>query len=427
MQDSHAVNSTPAPAALSRAARIAVLAASFAGLLFDGWELGLMPIASLSVTKSLLGPAYTDAAGGEWFAWLTAALMLGAAIGGIWLGNLGDRIGRVRAMAISILTYSAFAGLGAFVQTLDQMLLLRFLCGLGVGGMWPNGVALVSECWPNTSRPLISGIMGAGMNMGVLTLSQVARYHPISPDSWRWLFGWSALPAALGLMVLLALPESPKWLASRGQTAKLASPFSELFRPPLLRVTLIGIALGAIPLVGAWSASKWVIPWADKMGGAAQPGYKALTQGWWALGSTLGSFFGGQIASYLGRRLTYFLISLGATLLTLTMFNLTAPLQSSFLAIVFSQGFVATLFFGWLPLYLPELFPTRVRATGSGVAYNSGRFVTAMLVFAAAGLVGLFKGDYAKVGSVCALVYALGMIAIRWAPDTTDKDLDHSP
>ncbi len=412
---------------LSRTGRVAVLVASFAGLLFDGWELGLMPIASLSVTKSILGSAYTDAAGGEWFAWLTAALMLGAAIGGIWLGNLGDRIGRVRAMAISILTYSAFAGLGAFVQTLDQMLLLRFLCGLGVGGMWPNGVALVSECWPNTSRPLISGIMGAGMNIGILTLSQVARYHPISPDSWRWLFGWSAMPAALGIVVLLVLPESPKWLASRGQTAKPTSPFSELFRPPLLRVTLIGIALGAIPLVGAWSASKWVIPWADKMGGAAQPGYKALTQGWWALGSTLGSFFGGQIASYLGRRLTYFLISLGATLLTLTMFNFTAPLQSSFLPVVFTQGFVATLFFGWLPLYLPELFPTRVRATGSGVAYNSGRFVTAMLVFAAAGLVGLFKGDYAKVGSVCALVYALGMIAIRWAPDTTDKDLDHSP
>lgn len=383
-----------------------------------------MPIASLSVTKSILGSAYTDAAGGEWFARLTAALMLGAALGGIWLGQLGDRIGRVRAMAVSILFYSVFAGLGAFVGTLEQMLWLRFLSGLGVGGMWPNGVALVAECWPNTSRPLVSGIMGAGVNVGVLTLSQVARFHPITPDSWRWLFGWSAIPATLGLLVLAALPESPKWRAARGPGVKTPAPLVELFRAPLLRRTIIGIILGSIPLVGAWSASKWMIPWADKLGGAAQPGYKALTQGWWALGATLGSFFGAQIAGLLGRRAAYFFISLGATGFTLIMFNATAPLQSTFLPIVFAQGFVSTLFFGWLPLYLPELFPTRVRASGSGVAYNSGRFVTAVLVFAASGLVVLFHGDYAKVGSVCGLVYALGMLAIRWAPDTSKKSLD---
>lgn len=382
---------------LGPGARLTVLIASFVGLLFDGWELGLMPIASLSVTKSMLGAAYTDALGGVWFARLTAGLMFGAALGGIWLGNLGDRVGRVRAMGLSILLYSVFAGMGAFVTNLEQMLLLRFLSGLGVGGMWPNGVALVSECWPNRSRPLVSGIMGAGMNAGVLTLSQVARYHPITPDSWRWLFGWSAVPALLGFLVLVALPESPRWLATRTQSqAKNASALAELFRPPILRLTLIGIALGSIPLVGAWSASKWMIPWADKLGGASQPGYKALTQGWWALGSTLGSFFGAQIAGLLGRRLTYFLISFGAAAMTLVMFNFTAPLRSSFLPIVFIQGFIATLFFGWLPLYLPELFPTRIRASGSGLSYNSGRFVTAAMVFAAAGLVVVFKGTMRK-------------------------------
>ncbi len=416
-----------ATSTLGTGARLAVLIASFVGLLFDGWELGLMPIASLSVTKSMLGAGYTDALGGIWFARLTAGLMFGAALGGIWLGNLGDRIGRVRAMGLSILLYSVFAGMGAFVTNLEQMLILRFLSGLGVGGMWPNGIALVSECWPNRSRPLVSGIMGAGMNAGVLTLSQVARYHPITPDSWRWLFGWSAVPAMLGLLVLVALPESPRWLATRTQSqTRNASTLAELFRPPILRLTLIGIALGCIPLVGAWSASKWMIPWADKLGGASQPGYKALTQGWWALGSTLGSFFGAQIAGLLGRRLTYFLISFGATAMTLVMFNFTAPLRSSFLPIVFMQGFIATLFFGWLPLYLPELFPTRIRASGSGLSYNSGRFVTAVMVFAAAGLVVVFKGDYAKVGSVCGLVYALGMIAVFWAPDTTKKSMDET-
>jgi len=404
-------------------ARVAVLATAFLGLVFDGVELGLMPVASLSVTRSLLGARYTDTLGGDWFAWLTASLMLGAAIGGIVFGSLGDRIGRVRAMGASILFYSCFAGLGALVGSLEQLLVLRFLVGLGVGGMWPNGVALVSECWPNASRPFVAGVMGSGINFGVLMLSQVARLWHVTPDSWRWLFGWSAVPALLGVVVLF-LPESPKWLAARGAAKRPAPPLAELWRAPLLRLTLIGILLGSIPLVGAWAASKWMIPWADSTAGTVQPGYKASAQGWWALGATLGSFCGAPIAGLLGRRVAYFFISLGASALTCGMFTLTAPLRPEFLVVVFVQGFVATLFFGWLPLYLPELFPTRIRATGSGIAFNAGRFATAIGAFGAGLLVAVFQGNYARVGAVVGLVYALGMIVIWWAPDTTGRTLD---
>lgn len=409
---------------LSPRARIAVLAAVLVGLVFDGIELGLMPVASLSVSRSLLGAGYTPTLGGDWFARFTAALMLGAAIGGIALGNLGDRIGRTRAMGVSVLFYSVFAGLGAFVRTQEQMLALRFLVGLGVGGMWPNGVALVSECWPNASRPLVSGVMMAGLNAGILLLSQLARAWTISPDSWRWIFKLAAVPAVLGLIVLFALPESPKWLASQGVAKKAAPPLRELFQPQLVRLTLVGIFVSAIPMIGAWAASKWMIPWADKVAGSASVGYKAATQGWWALGATLGSFAGAQVASWLGRRVSYFLVSVGATVLTVAMFQLTAPLQASFHPVVFAQGFVATLFFGWLALYLPELFPTRVRATGSGLAYNSGRFATAGGVMLAGMLFTALGGDYAKVGALCALIYALGMVAIWWAPDTSKKSLD---
>src|SRR5688500_13352835 len=118
------------PTELSPPARVAVLAAAFAGLVFDGIELGLMPVASLSVTDSRMGIEFTVAACGLWFARFTAALMLGAAVGGSLLGYLGDRIGRSRAMGVSILFYSVFAGLGAFVNTTEQMLLLRFFVGL---------------------------------------------------------------------------------------------------------------------------------------------------------------------------------------------------------------------------------------------------------------------------------------------------------
>jgi SHS family sialic acid transporter-like MFS transporter len=407
---------------MSASQRYLVLITCFLALVFDGVELGLMPVASLSVSKSLLGAAFTPELGGEWFARFTAALMLGAAIGGIALGNLGDRIGRTRVMGVCILFYSIFAALGAYAQDQWQMLALRFLVGLGVGGLWPNGIALVSECWSGASRPLVSGAMMAGLNAGILLLSQLARQWPITPDSWRWLFQFAGAPALLGIFVLISLPESPKWLANCGVKQKVA-PLRELFQPSLIRFTLVGILLSAIPMVGAWSASKWMIPWADKVAGATNVGYKAATQGWWALGATLGSFAGAQLASWLGRRLSYGLISLATVTITFAMFQLTAPLQSSFHPIVFAQGFVATLFFGWLALYLPELFPTRVRATGSGLAYNSGRFATAFGVLAAGFLFTALGGDYPRVGTICASIYALGFIVIWWAPVTKAEDL----
>ena len=408
---------------MSASQRYLVLITAFLALVFDGVELGLMPVASLSVSKGLLGSAFTPTLGGDWFAKFTASLMLGAAIGGIALGSLGDRIGRTRAMGVSILFYSIFAALGAYAQSQEQMLALRFLVGLGVGGLWPNGIALVSECWPGASRPLVSGAMMAGLNAGILLLSQLARLWPITPDSWRWVFQFAGIPALLGVFVMMVLPESPKWLASRGASKAAITPLRELFQPGLIRFTLVGILLSAIPMIGAWSASKWMIPWSDKLAGAGNAGYKAVTQGWWALGATLGSFAGAQLASWLGRRLSYCLISIATLAVTTAMFQFTAPLTASFHPIVFAQGFVATLFFGWLALYLPELFPTRVRATGSGLAYNSGRFATAAGVMLAGLLFNALGGDYPRVGTLCASIYALGIIVIWWAPDTASNEL----
>jgi SHS family sialic acid transporter-like MFS transporter len=408
-------DATVAP--LSTRGRMAVLAAAFLGLLFDGMELGLMPVASLSVSKSLLGDAFTPTLGGDWFARFTAALMLGAAIGGIVLGGLGDRIGRSRAMGVSILFYSLCAGLGGLVTSQEQMLVLRFLVGLGVGGMWPNGIALVAESWPTASKATVSGTMAAGLNAGILLLSQLARVWPVTPESWRWLFQLAAVPATLGVAVLVALPESPAWLASRGSRGiPSRPPLARLFGPALIGTTLAAILVASIPMVGAWSASKWMIPWADRVAGPEQSAYKAVTQGWWAAGSVVGSFVGAQLVGWLGRRPSYAAISVAATAATVSMFRFTAPLEPAFLPVVLVQGFVSTLFFGWLAVYLPELFPVEVRATGSGLAYNAGRFLTALGVLGSAWLFTALGGDYPRVGAILGLVYALGVVAIWLAP-----------
>jgi MFS family permease len=416
-------------AELSPAKRYAVLLVSFAGLVFAGVGLGLMPVASRPITKSFMGSDFSEEANGIWLARYMAALMVGAGCGGIWLGRLGDRIGRSRAMGVSILIYSLFAGAGALTSSQEQLLMLRFLAGLGIGGMWPTGAALVAECFPAASRPVVAGVVGAGINVGILLLAAILQLWLVKSDSWRWIFAISAAPAAIGVFAMLVLPESPKWLAARrlisSSSTKHDSPLKELLCPPLLRSTLIGIALGAVPLVGAWAAGKWMFPWAGEAGQAVgKNGHAATAQAYWAAGAVLGGFFGAPLASWLGRRLSYFLISLVTTLLTCGLFLLAEPMQSIFLPWVFVQGIVATLFFGWLPLCLPELFPTRVRAAGAGVTYNTGRFLTAAGSLAAGGLILTFHGAYAKVGALTGLVYALGMIVIWWMPIMPSKNLD---
>jgi predicted MFS family arabinose efflux permease len=394
--------------------RMKVAASVFLALLFDGFELGLMPVASLSVTKSLAGAQASAADHAEWFAWLTAALMLGAAAGGIIFGMIGDRFGRVPALGGSILFYSIFAGMGGIVTNLEQMLILRFMVGLGVGGVWPNGISLASEFWPELSKPLLSGVLGSAINVGILILSQVARLHPITPDSWRWLFAWCGLPALLGLVVIFVLPESPAWLRSR-ETQLLEddskSKKQVVFSRELFPVLFLAILLGTIPLVGAWAASKWMIPWADSVAGSSNPGYKAVAQGWWALGASMGGFLGAIIAGRLGAARSFALFGIISTVMTSGLFLFTRPMTPLFLPIVFFQGLCSTMFFGWLPLYLPMLFPTGIRATGTGISYNVGRFLTAFGVLASSYLVRAFSGDYAAIGAAAGLIYALAVPA----------------
>ena len=139
--------------------------------------------------------------------------------------------------------------------------------------------------------------------------------------------------------------------------------------------------------------------------------------------ATIGGLTGGYVGQLLGRRLSYTLISLCACGMNLFIYELLEPLEAAFLPAVFVQGVISTMFFGWLPLYLPEIFPTRVRATGTGISYNFGRFLTAGGVMAAGLLIQFFNGEYARVGAVTGLVYALGAVVILWVPETKGKDL----
>lgn len=369
---------------------------------------------------------------GRWFAWYQCAFLFGAASGGLFFGQLGDRLGRAKGMSLSIITYSAMAAAACFAQSPEQLLVLWFMACMGVGGMWPNGVALVAEAWSGMSRPMVAGVIGTSANIGIFLFSTVAAKTPITPDEWRWVMLVGSGPLMLGLFSLFAVPESPRWLAAREEQEQPiaqapSSSAGDVFRPPWLGVTLVGIALATIPLIGGWGSSNWMNPWADQAGAAASPpnpSLKAEVNQARALTGIVGSLLGGWIASLVGRRQTYFLASLLALLSAQYTFWFTVPTDQGFLVCVAALGFFSGIFFGWLPLFLPELFPTRIRSTGAGVSFNFGRILTGVTLVATGVLMTYFAGDYARIGQVTSLIYVLGMIVVWFAPDTSRQQLE---
>lgn len=424
------------PNALTARDRYLILVCVFLGWMFAGMEMSLMVPATRPAIQDFLSayPSASASSAGQvaqfetradqWLSWLIAAFLLGAAFGGVVFGWLADRAGRAKAIGLSILCYSTITALSYFVTNPEQLLALRFLACLGIGGMWPSGVALVAEAWPSVSRPALAGLIGAAANVGFLILGLIMLYHPITRDSWRWVLLLGGTPAILGTFVLWFVPESPRWLVEKQTpTRSRSSPVAEVFRAPLLRWTILGIALGTIPLLGGWASGQRLVPWAGQVEDhQGLPGLKAATQTWQALGAVLGSLLGGWVASRLGRRRSYFLISLGSLALSGYIFLTLTPTRAEFLWATFALGLVSTSFFGWLPYFLPELFPTRVRATGTGVTYNFGRILSAAVLLSSTALSELFRGDIAKMGATTSLVYALGLLVVWFIPRESESD-----
>jgi SHS family sialic acid transporter-like MFS transporter len=411
---------------LSKKDRLKVLVAAFLGWMFAGVIMSIMiPATRPAIQEFLSADTSTNAiqlleqSAESWFSWYLVAFFLGAALGGAVLGSVGDRYGRVKAMGISILCYSCFTGLSYFASSPEQLLVLRFIACMGIGGMWPSGVALVAESWPDVSRPILAGLIGTAANVGFLILGILMLSNPITSESWRWVLLLGTTPLILGIWVLLSVPESPRWKSEKEnpKTGEKKSSLGEVFRPPLLRLTLVGIFLGTIPLLGGWASGQRLVPWAGRIAEANDlPQLQAMTQTIWAIGAVIGSLAGGWIASRMGRRASYFAVSLLSLGLSLYVFIYSNPTAGTFLPAVFGVGLISTIFFGWLPYFLPELFPTRVRATGAGVSFNFGRILSAVAVLSTAFLINVFQGDIAKMGAATSLVYALGMVIVIFIP-----------
>jgi MFS family permease len=370
------------------------------------------------------GMPLTDAFVGLWMGRVTAAFLLGAALGGVVFGWLGDRFGRVKAMAWSILCYSLFTGLIYLAKEPWHLAVFRFVAALGMGGEWSLGVALVMEVWPEKHRPLMAGLIGAAANVGFALIAVIGMFFKVTVESWRWVALVGAAPAALTFIMRLFVPESEKWHASVKKTdAPRANPVLEIFQPHIVKHTLIATALASVALIGTWGSVQWLPLWADKMAGAANPMAKAYTQCASAVGAIVGTLIGAWLAGLISRRWSYFLLCVGSLISSAILFRGIDTFGLTFLTMAFIVGGVTGAFYGWAPLYLPELFPTRVRATGQGLSFNAGRILAAVGALQMGALMQTFNGSYAQAGAIISLVYLVGMGVIWLAPETKGKPL----
>lgn len=399
------------------------LTAAFLGWMFDGMEMGIFPLVArpglqqMQALHGIVDEGFVQ----RWMGIVTALFLIGAALGGLLFGWLGDRVGRVKAMTWSILFYSGFTGLCYFATEPWHLGALRFVAALGMGGEWALGVALVMECWPEGKRPLMAGLIGASANLGYCFIAVIGIAVPITQESWRWVMVVGAAPALLTFFIRLFVPESEKWKAARQADAR--SPVLEIFSPALLKNTLLAIAFSSVALIVTWGIVQWIPLWADQMSGGKQPAVKAWSQFYQSLGAAIGCVVAALLGGALGRRLTYFLLCMTSLIVMQVLFRMFDEVNAGFFAVVFIGGATTASFYGWLPLYLPEIFPTRVRATGQGLSYNSGRILAALGAWQMPALMAFFDKSYPRAGETIVLVYVLGMALIWLAPETKNKPL----
>jgi MFS family permease len=421
------------------------LLAAFLGWMFDGLEIGLFPLAGKPAMQELLHAAGPDADQliGRWMTAVVASFLLGAAFGGTVFGWLGDRIGRVRAMVFSVLTYSLFSGACVFVRSAEQLAVLRFIASMGMGGEWALGVSLVSEIWPAKSRPLLSGLIGAAANVGFMIVGfvglGVSKFitglgHGLSflppawvdallrNNGWRMIFLVGAIPALLTFFIRIFVPESEKWKHASVSSAKPR--VADIFGEGLARHTVLGACLAGIALLGTWGAVQFLPAWALQF--TKDPLKAAWTQIFSAVGACTIPIVVALLAQQFSRRAAYMglcVLSLASCEVLYLFFRKDPHFGFAFLLLATLVNGITAGFYGWLPLYLPELFPTRVRATGAGFTFNAGRVIAAAGTFlASGGLLSLF-GSYALMGSIMALVYLLGLVVIYFCPETKGKPL----
>jgi MFS family permease len=353
--------------------------AAWLGWLFDGLDMHLYTMVATKFVAELLGASSGEDPQVKTISGIIqAAFLFGWAIGGGFFGQIGDRLGRSRALSLTILTYAIFTGLSFFATTWQFLLVCRFVAALGIGGEWAVGASLLSETWPPRWRAWLAAVLQSAVNVGNLLASGLVMLLAAFPPRTVFLVG--VLPALLVFWIRRSVPEPDEWLAARHETAEPPR-IADLFRGEIRRTTILTIVVCSLSLTAHWAFMFWhaqhlraLLP-AEGSGWADPTAFVATGFGIVMIASIAGNFLAGWIANQIGYRLAVAAMCASYFASLAAMYG-TPRDHTTILAWLVLPGLSQGVF-ALFTMYLPPLFPTLLRTTGAGFCYNIGRIAAA--------------------------------------------------
>jgi MFS family permease len=354
---------------------------------------------------------------------LLGSLTLAAsAAGGLLFGVLADRLGRTRALSLSILIYAAFTAACGLAQNVTQLAVFRVFLGLGMGGEWASGAALVSETWPPQHRGKALGLMQSCWAIGygaaaIVTALVLPRY------GWRAVFLVGILPALLTLWIRQYVREPALWQQTRLDDRPRTSSFADIFRGPILRLTLALTLMNGATMFAWWGWNFWIPTYLSLPIAEGGIGLATVTMSSFVVAMQVGMWFGyvtfGFVSDTLGRRPTYIVYLLVAAALVLVYGMTRQPM--ALLVLGPFVAFFGTGYFSGFGAITAEIYPTHIRATAQGFTYNIGRLGSAIAPFAV-GSLAASRGFTAAFG-VTSAAFLIAAVLWLWIPETKGRDL----
>jgi MFS family permease len=411
------------------------LIASNLGWMFDGYETFALVMAVGAALRQLLDPSqYAQIP--VYAGTVIALTLLGWGIGGLVGGVLTDYLGRKRTMMLAIIAYSVMTGLSAFAWNWMSFAVLRFMVGLAIGSEWVTGASIVAELWPDRFRGRGVGLMQSGLGIGFFLGSFAWLFiGPLGPDSWRYMFLLGVLPALLTLWIRRSIPESARWErvngkrsgASLGKQEEALTRFTvaDLFvEPETRRRIILALIMSFATTLAFWGIGAWIPPYMAVVGAkAGLNGQEWASYGGMALNgmAVLGYVAFGFLADAWGRKRVTFFYVLAAFLSVPLLFYWAQDPIVMLVCAGLCGAFVSGQY-TWMAAWLPELFPTRMRATAAGFVFNTPRLV-AWLGPLLSGWVTTHAGGLSQAAMGIAMFYLVSLVAALFLPETKDKPL----